>query len=67
MKTAVLRVSATDADSDNNGAIDYFLNASRPKDAEYFSIEPRTGVISLDVELSKVRPRRIRGKGGQGS
>ena len=55
-KTAVLRISATDADSDANGAIEYYINASRPADAEYFSIEPRTGVISLARKLTKVRP-----------
>ncbi|XP_037090914.1 DE-cadherin-like [Pollicipes pollicipes] len=53
-EAVVLRISATDADSDNNGAIEYFINASRPSDASYFTIESRTGVISLARRLSQV-------------
>ena len=53
-EAVVLRISATDADSDANGAIEYFLNASHSTDASYFSIESRTGVISLAQSLSQV-------------
>ncbi|XP_043236819.1 neural-cadherin-like isoform X1 [Amphibalanus amphitrite] len=53
-ESVVLRISATDADSDANGAIEYFLNASHPTDASYFSIEPRTGVITLAQPLTQI-------------
>lgn len=56
--TNILRVSASDEDADNNGAIVYTLSApSNPIDLEYFEIQPESGWIvlkkPLDVSISK--------------
>lgn len=50
--TNILRVSASDEDADNNGAIIYTLNAgSNPADLEYFEIQPESGWIVLRKPL----------------
>lgn len=50
--TNILRVSASDEDADNNGAIVYTLNAgSNPADLEYFEIQPESGWIVLKKPL----------------
>ncbi|XP_037090978.1 DE-cadherin-like [Pollicipes pollicipes] len=50
--TQVERVSATDDDVGDNGAITYSLRAVRPTDAsDYFGIDKRTGVITLTRPL----------------
>lgn len=50
--TNILRVSASDEDADNNGAIIYTLNAgSNPADLEYFEIQPESGWIVLKKPL----------------
>lgn len=58
--TNILRVSASDEDADNNGAIVYTLSAPyNPGDIEYFEIQPESGWIvlkkPLDVSISKLR------------
>lgn len=55
--TNILRVSASDEDADNNGAIVYNLTAPYdPTDLDYFEINPDSGWISLkkalDVSIS---------------
>lgn len=43
--TNILRVSASDEDADNNGAIVYSLSAPNSLDLEYFEIQPESGWI----------------------
>lgn len=45
--TNILRVSASDEDADNNGAIVYNLTAYNSQDLEYFTILPESGWIVL--------------------
>lgn len=50
--TNILRVSASDEDADNNGAIIYTLSAPyNPADIEYFEIQPESGWIVLKKPL----------------
>lgn len=50
--TNILRVSASDEDADNNGAIVYTLSAPfNPADIEYFEIQPESGWIILKKPL----------------
>lgn len=50
--TNILRVSASDEDADNNGAIVYTLSAGpNPLDLEYFEIQPESGWIILKKPL----------------
>lgn len=50
--TNILRVSASDEDADNNGAIVYTLSAPyNPLDLEYFEIQPDSGWIVLKKPL----------------
>lgn len=51
--TNILRVSASDEDADNNGAIVYSLSApaSHEKDLDYFEIQPESGWIVLKKAL----------------
>lgn len=50
--TNILRVSASDEDADNNGAIVYTLSAPyNPGDIEYFEIQPESGWIVLKKPL----------------
>lgn len=50
--TNILRVSASDEDADNNGAIVYSLSATdNPNDLEYFEIQPESGWIVLRKPL----------------
>ncbi|XP_064467310.1 neural-cadherin-like isoform X1 [Ornithodoros turicata] len=50
----ILRVSASDEDADNNGAIVYNLTAPYdPSDVDYFSINPDSGWISLRKALDR--------------
>lgn len=50
--TNILRVSASDEDADNNGAIVYSLSAPyNPSDLEYFEIQPESGWIVLKKPL----------------
>lgn len=63
--TNILRVSASDEDADNNGAIIYTLNAgSNPADLEYFEIQPESGWIvlkkPLDVSIKIGIAKRVR-------
>ncbi|GJQ83814.1 hypothetical protein Trydic_g5673 [Trypoxylus dichotomus] len=60
--TNILRVSASDEDADNNGAIVYSLNAgSNIQDLEYFEIQPESGWIVLKKPLDRDRYRlRVR-------
>ncbi|XP_017770073.1 PREDICTED: neural-cadherin-like, partial [Nicrophorus vespilloides] len=52
--TNILRVSASDEDADNNGAIVYTLNAgSNAGDLEYFEIQPESGWIVLKKPLDR--------------
>ncbi|XP_073987911.1 neural cadherin isoform X3 [Rhodnius prolixus] len=52
--TNILRVSASDEDADNNGAIVYTLSApSNPLDLEYFEIQPESGWIVLKKPLDR--------------
>ncbi|XP_075992348.1 neural cadherin isoform X1 [Anticarsia gemmatalis] len=52
--TNILRVSASDEDADNNGAIVYTLNAPyNPADIEYFEIQPESGWIVLKKPLDR--------------
>eukprot|EP00095_Tigriopus_kingsejongensis_P004384 maker-scaffold1072_size64607-snap-gene-0.18 protein:Tk04384 transcript:maker-scaffold1072_size64607-snap-gene-0.18-mRNA-1 annotation:"GK18219" len=55
--TNILRVSASDEDADNNGAIRYSLTAPfDPSDLDYFDIQPESGWIYLRRPLDlKVR------------
>lgn len=52
----ILRVSASDEDADNNGAIEYQL-AGQSSDFEYFEINPESGWISLRKDLTNVSHR----------
>lgn len=50
--TNILRVSASDEDADNNGAIVYSLSAPEsPQDLEYFEIQQESGWIVLKKPL----------------
>ena len=50
--TNILRVSASDEDADNNGAIRYSLTApGDPSDLDYFDIQPESGWIYLTRPL----------------
>jgi len=49
--TNILRVSASDEDADNNGAIIYNLTAYNAADLEYFTILPESGWIVLTKPL----------------
>ncbi|XP_035701024.1 neural-cadherin isoform X3 [Folsomia candida] len=50
----ILRVSASDEDADNNGAIVYSLSApSNPSDLEYFEIQQESGWIILKKPLDR--------------
>lgn len=49
--TNILRVSASDEDADNNGAIVYNLTAYNAADLEYFTILPESGWIVLTKPL----------------
>lgn len=50
--TNILRVSASDEDADNNGAIVYTLSAPfNPADIDYFEIQPESGWIVLKKPL----------------
>ncbi|XP_018016523.1 neural-cadherin isoform X4 [Hyalella azteca] len=52
--TNILRVSASDEDADNNGAIVYNLTASTsPADLQYFEIQPESGWIILKKPLDR--------------
>ncbi|XP_076325233.1 neural cadherin isoform X1 [Tachypleus tridentatus] len=52
--TNILRVSASDEDADNNGAIVYNLTAPYdPTDLDYFAINPESGWISLRRALDR--------------
>ncbi|XP_046410179.1 neural-cadherin isoform X2 [Neodiprion virginianus] len=56
--TNILRVSASDEDADNNGAIVYTLTApTNPLDLEYFEIQPESGWIVLKKALDGCFPR----------
>lgn len=46
-----MRVSASDEDADNNGAIVYNLTAYNSQDLEYFTILPESGWIVLTKPL----------------
>lgn len=65
--TNILRVSASDEDADNNGAIVYTLSAPyNPADIEYFEIQPESGWIvlkkPLDVSISSFCNKRKRAR-----
>lgn len=50
--TNILRVSASDEDADNNGAIIYTLSAPvMQSDIDYFEIQPESGWIVLKKPL----------------
>lgn len=50
--TNILRVSASDEDADNNGAIVYSISAPyNPQDMDYFEIQPESGWIVLKKPL----------------
>ena len=50
--TNILRVSASDEDADNNGAIKYSITAPfDPADLDYFDIQPESGWIYLRKPL----------------
>ena len=58
--TNILRVSASDEDADNNGAIRYSLTApGDPSDLDYFDIQPESGWIFLTkpLDVSPIFPR----------
>lgn len=58
--TNILRVSASDEDADNNGAIIYSLTAPyNTQDLEYFEIQPESGWIVLKKPLD-VSTRLVR-------
>ncbi|XP_037038290.1 neural-cadherin isoform X5 [Bradysia coprophila] len=60
--TNILRVSASDEDADNNGAIVYSLSAPyNSQDLDYFEIQPESGWIVLKKPLDRDRYRlRVR-------
>lgn len=50
--TNILRVSASDEDADNNGAIVYSISAPyNAQDMDYFEIQPESGWIVLKKAL----------------
>lgn len=50
--TNILRVSASDEDADNNGAITYTLSSlNNDQGLEYFEIQPESGWIVLKKPL----------------
>lgn len=50
--TNILRVSASDEDADNNGAIVYSISAPyNAQDMDYFEIQPESGWIVLKKPL----------------
>ncbi|XP_063984429.1 neural-cadherin isoform X1 [Diachasmimorpha longicaudata] len=52
--TNILRVSASDEDADNNGAIIYSLSSpNNRQDLEYFEIQPESGWIILKKPLDR--------------
>ncbi|XP_074602495.1 neural cadherin isoform X1 [Brevipalpus obovatus] len=54
--TNILRVSASDEDADNNGAILYNLTSVRdPSDLNYFHINPDSGWIRLERPLDRTQ------------
>lgn len=54
--TNILRVSASDEDADNNGAIVYNLTSPyNPSDLDYFEINPDSGWIILRKTLDVSR------------
>ena len=53
--TNILRVSASDEDADNNGAIVYNLTAYNADDLSYFTILPESGWIVLTKPLDVSR------------
>ncbi|UYV85015.1 hmr-1 [Cordylochernes scorpioides] len=56
--TNILRVSASDEDADNNGAIVYNLTAPEdPQALDYFKINPDSGWISLEKSPAPERNR----------
>ncbi|KAL7286523.1 hypothetical protein TKK_0019259 [Trichogramma kaykai] len=56
--TNILRVSASDEDADNNGAIIYSLSAPNDeKGLEYFEIQPESGWIVLKKPLDREKYR----------
>ncbi|OXU27844.1 hypothetical protein TSAR_016251 [Trichomalopsis sarcophagae] len=56
--TNILRVSASDEDADNNGAIVYSLSAPNDeKGLEYFEIQPESGWIVLKKPLDRDKYR----------
>ena len=62
--TNILRVSASDEDADNNGAIRYSITAPvDPTDLDYFDIQPESGWIylrkPLDVSQSLAIPKKM--------
>ena len=62
LNTNVLRISATDSDSDENGTVEYLLNSVRRDDDGYFTVDPRTGVITLARRLDTDSPRQVSGR-----
>ena len=48
--TSILRVQAIDADTGDNAAVEYSF-ADGFTDAQFFSIDNRTGIISNDITL----------------
>ncbi|XP_025153792.1 neural-cadherin isoform X6 [Harpegnathos saltator] len=56
--TNILRVSASDEDADNNGAITYTLSSpNNDQGLEYFEIQPESGWIVLKKPLDGCFPR----------
>ncbi|XP_015602417.1 neural-cadherin isoform X3 [Cephus cinctus] len=56
--TNILRVSASDEDADNNGAITYTLSApNNDQSLQYFEIQPESGWIVLKKALDRDRYR----------
>ena len=58
--TNILRVSASDEDADNNGAIRYSITAPvDPTDLDYFDIQPESGWIYLRKPLDVSQSTKI--------
>jgi len=58
--TNILRVSASDEDADNNGAIVYSLSSpNNEQNLEYFEIQPESGWIVLKKPLDVSIPIKI--------
>ena len=58
--TNILRVSASDEDADNNGAIKYSLAAPFQRDdLKYFDIQPESGWIFLKRPLDVSRNKNL--------